>query len=202
MTGKEMNPLAAKRRLRKLVRERLQAGPAAARTAWSLAICRHLSALPEWRRAADILAFLPLPDEPDIESLYGHCHAALHLPALADGTPRVRPFRHGQGFIAGYRGIREPATRELSRLDDIGLALVPGRAFTADGGRLGRGGGHYDRLLAALPADCLFVGVGFELQVLGGLPAADHDIPMHLVVTESGVRRCGGARAGSGAGGS
>ena len=62
------------------------------------------------------------------------------------------------------------------------LMLVPGLAFTADGVRLGKGGGYYDRYLAAHP--CIRIGVCPSACLAGWLPAEAYDIPVDEVVTE------------------
>ena len=68
---------------------------------------------------------------------------------------------------------------------DIGLALVPGLAFDRSGGRLGQGGGYYDRWLAG------FSGFTAALcrapLLLERLPAEGHDLPVALVLTEEGL---------------
>ena len=65
------------------------------------------------------------------------------------------------------------------------LALVPGLAFDRAGRRLGRGGGHYDRLLARAPLRAAFkIGLAFAWQLQPRVPAARHDVPMDLVATE------------------
>ncbi len=62
------------------------------------------------------------------------------------------------------------------------LAFVPLLAFTARGERLGQGGGHYDRWLAAHPA-VIPVGLAWDCQLAGALPAEPHDRPLRAVVT-------------------
>lgn len=69
-----------------------------------------------------------------------------------------------------------------------GVALVPGLAVGADGTRLGRGGGSYDRVLARLrdvPVVCLL----WPEEVLDDVPAEPHDRRVDAVVTPEGVVR-------------
>ena len=69
-----------------------------------------------------------------------------------------------------------------------GVALVPGLAVGADGTRLGRGGGSYDRVLARLrgvPVVCLL----WPEEVLDAVPAEPHDRRVDAVVTPEGVVR-------------
>ena len=62
------------------------------------------------------------------------------------------------------------------------LAFVPLLAFTGKGERLGQGGGHYDRWLAANSAT-LAVGLAWDCQLADYLPCEPHDRPLHAVVT-------------------
>jgi 5-formyltetrahydrofolate cyclo-ligase len=65
------------------------------------------------------------------------------------------------------------------------VVVVPGLAFTLDGRRLGQGGGHYDRFLARLRADCTTVGAAFAEQLVDDLPTEPHDIRVDMVVTDA-----------------
>jgi 5-formyltetrahydrofolate cyclo-ligase len=69
----------------------------------------------------------------------------------------------------------------------IDFVLVPGLAFDRRGGRLGYGGGFYDKLLADGLSPCAWVVAGaFECQMVEKVPADEHDMPMDVVVTENG----------------
>jgi 5-formyltetrahydrofolate cyclo-ligase len=63
-----------------------------------------------------------------------------------------------------------------------GLVIVPVVAFTAAGGRLGQGGGHYDRWLADNPA-VVPVGLAWDVQLVDTLPFETHDRLLRVVVT-------------------
>lgn len=72
----------------------------------------------------------------------------------------------------------------------VDLAIVPGVAFTSAGGRLGQGGGWYDRFLVRLRPEALTVGVCFVEQVLAELPVEAHDVDLDRVVTDAGPAEC------------
>ena len=59
-------------------------------------------------------------------------------------------------------------------------------AVTPDGTRLGRGGGYYDRALVHAREDAVLVAVVFDEELLDALPAGEHDVRVHAVVTPSG----------------
>ena len=67
----------------------------------------------------------------------------------------------------------------------IDFVLVPGLAFDRRGGRLGYGGGFYDKLLAdGLSQGAWLVAGAFECQMVEKVPVDEHDMPMDVVVTE------------------
>jgi len=81
-----------------------------------------------------------------------------------------------------------PAAAPAEALGPDTLVLVPGVAFDAEGGRLGRGGGAWDRALADSRGAVIF-GVGYEMQVVERVPREAHDRPMQALVTEAAIRR-------------
>jgi 5-formyltetrahydrofolate cyclo-ligase len=70
---------------------------------------------------------------------------------------------------------------------EIDIVLVPGVAFDWRGGRMGFGGGYYDRFLPTTPA--LRVGVTYDSCLVDTLPCAEHDQPMDWIVTPDGLFR-------------
>lgn len=78
-----------------------------------------------------------------------------------------------------------PAKAPLVEPASIELFVVPGVAFDRTRHRLGYGAGYYDRALTGVTA--VKMGVAFDLQVVDSVPAAEHDIRMDVVVTESQI---------------
>jgi 5-formyltetrahydrofolate cyclo-ligase len=67
------------------------------------------------------------------------------------------------------------------------LIVTPLLAFDRRGGRLGQGGGYYDRTFAALP-EAVRIGFAYAGQQVDRLPIEAHDIRLHGVLTETGYR--------------
>ncbi len=83
----------------------------------------------------------------------------------------------------GNFGVREPLEVSQSELVADNLVfLVPGLAFDRRGGRLGFGGGWYDRALARFP-QVPKIGVAFDFQIVDEVPREAHDISMDAIVT-------------------
>ncbi len=88
----------------------------------------------------------------------------------------------------GVYGIMEPDPEKAEEADVslLEAVVVPGVAFDRHGGRMGYGGGFYDRFLAGLDRLPFLVGVGFSMQVVEHVPLEPHDIRLDGIVTEKG----------------
>jgi 5-formyltetrahydrofolate cyclo-ligase len=97
-------------------------------------------------------------------------------------------YRPGDPTRATPFGAEEPIASDTIPVQALDVVAVPGVAFDRTGGRIGYGGGFYDRLLrrtAAIP-----IAVAFSVQVVDGpLPAGAADAPVALIVTEDGTIR-------------
>lgn len=78
---------------------------------------------------------------------------------------------------------------EIDDYFDPEILIVPLVAFDANGGRLGYGGGFYDRTLEGLRGKraTLAIGFAFDAQEAQDLPLEPTDQPLNMVVTESRV---------------
>ena len=121
------------------------------------AIADHLLADPEVRRAATVAAYVSVGREPGTARLLDALRAAgkrVILPVLLPDLDLDWAVYDGRDSLApAGRGLLEPIGPRLG-VDAVATAdvvLVPGLAVSADGHRLGRGGGSYDRALARVP---------------------------------------------------
>jgi 5-formyltetrahydrofolate cyclo-ligase len=104
---------------------------------------------------------------------FAHRGAPMAFARLAD------PFGES-GLEPGPFGLLQPGADCDVMTPDV--VIVPLIGFTADGRRLGQGGGHYDRWLAAHP-HALAIGLGWDCQLVDDLPHEAHDRPLSAVVT-------------------
>lgn len=90
-----------------------------------------------------------------------------------------------------YCGILEPQVNlgTLS-IDCVDLIIVPGLAFDMRGGRIGYGGGFYDRLLASSSADVSKVALAYEFQVFDKIPTDKWDKGVDMIMTEERIIDC------------
>lgn len=81
----------------------------------------------------------------------------------------------------GYKGIPEPVADTPIAKDATALVLMPGIAFDNKGGRIGYGGGFYDKYLSREPNHTK-VALCYDFQIVDTLPMEEFDIPVDLVI--------------------
>lgn len=157
-------------------------------------LAAHLSAWPPVRRAATVAAYVSTGREPGTGALLDALSAAgtrVLLPVLQpDGDLDWAAYTGPESLLPARLGLLEPAGPRLG-VDAVGRAdavLVPGLAVSADGMRLGRGGGSYDRALARVPTDVPTCVLLHPDEVDLDVPAEPHDRPVRAVATSAGVR--------------
>ena len=112
--------------------------------------------------------------------------------ALSVGCAVVAPRWNGTDYelvrlqdfatlVKGPHGILEPPAGPAVRPEDVRAWLVPGLAFTKDGGRLGYGGGWYDRLLCRAAKQTPKIGIAYGFQLVDALPTEPHDVRLTSV---------------------
>lgn len=178
--------------LRRHLRERRRALPAAARIAAADALAERLLALPFAPSAGAVAGYWSMDGEIGLHRWQLSLPAAVQycLPVLHGDVLRFAPWRPGQALKPNRYGIPEPDVEPASALDGREMALVvaPLVGFDARGNRLGMGGGWYDRSFAfrrAQAAPPLLVGAAFALQQVDALDAAGWDVPLDAICTES-----------------
>lgn len=131
-----------------------------------------------------VLAYVALPDEIPLGAL--DAPPVVVLPRLGDDGAMT--LHLDDGVLERHRyGIRQPPAGSLAvEPEELSAVLVPGRVFDRRGYRLGRGGGHYDRLVPRLGAGVPVVGVTTDDRIVDRLPREPHDRPMTHLVTETG----------------
>jgi 5-formyltetrahydrofolate cyclo-ligase len=182
----------AKRAVRaRVLTRRDELDPAERALRGELVVARFLS-LPEVAAARTVMVFWSFGSEVPMDPLIGRLvdsGVTVALPKIAGGQLEPRTWRPGEPVTDTHFGAREPAAGALVDPAAIDVVAVPGVAFDREGGRVGYGGGYYDRFLPSTPA--LRVAVAFAVQLEAErLPLASFDLGVDVVVTESETIRC------------
>ena len=177
---------SAKSDARRRVRSLLKSLSPSRKAELSLAVAAGISAWDKFKSARCIAAFAACGCEPDLRSIFDRrfvfprWNGSTYEMAAPDWDGET-PWRRGRFDLLEPTG---PVCAD-SCAEDV-LWLVPGVVFAPDGGRIGRGGGFYDRLLAR--ARGIFCGVFFDCQLAEAVPVESHDRFLHFLASESSVR--------------
>jgi 5-formyltetrahydrofolate cyclo-ligase len=181
-----------KRDIRRSVLHGRDALPEEDRRAWSAAITERLMTLPELRSTRTVMAFWSFGSEVDTSRLIEALHAAgkrVALPRVDGREVAAVVYVPGDPTTATSFGAMEPTSAEIVRPTEIDVVIAPGVAFDRNGGRIGYGGGFYDRFLRTVRADTPVIAPAFAMQLVDEIPRGEHDRPVDVVVTENELIR-------------
>lgn len=178
--------------LRRHIRTRLEALSPAQCAKSDAVLCSRFLSLEEVSAAQTLLLYLGMGAEVDTAGLVSHLlqlGKTVALPrCLPNGIMEARAVTADTVYQRHPYGMLEPSTDcPLLSPDAIDLILTPGLAFTSRGGRLGQGGGYYDRYLSRYTGPTVALcRVEFLLEQL---PCAPYDKPVSMVLTEGELYR-------------
>jgi len=161
----------------------------------SMAACKRLQEMPEFRDAPSLMISLPIPYELDVTPLALRSwqeEKTVAAPKLTWDLRHMIPIQiHSleTGLVTTRGQLREPADGDPISLDALDLVIVPALAFDRRGNRLGQGAGFYDRFLATPEFDGAAIGIAFTEQLVDELPVHENDVPVQALVTDEEVLR-------------
>ncbi len=181
-----------KRKLRIAAQQKRAGVPHAAMVAGSQSIARHFADHPILAFMPSFAGYMAMRGEADIRPLFdmmARFDKQTALPCITEKKIlQFRAWKPGEPLTRHPMGPEEPLATAPALLPT--LVLVPLLAFDAGGGRLGYGGGLYDRTMEAMRRfehPPLFVGVAVSAQELDAVPMDTHDQPLDGILTELGV---------------
>lgn len=183
---------------------------------WSNIICDFVLNSELYKKSDSILAYMALSDEVNLSKIIEKAvidNKKVYIPRIIPDTNNMDFYLYNPNnsrnsnisydsetvISKGSFGILEPLNIETNKLtldyyknsNESFLILVPGRAFTKTGLRLGRGKGFYDKylsqLLNAAPRIGVTAGICFSLQLIDTIPTDEFDISMNYIISEKGI---------------
>lgn len=155
-----------------------------------LSSAAHLSEVLAGYRGVPVAGYMPMRTEIDPLPAMEECaaHGPVGVPVImAPATPlQFRRWEPGCAMVEGPFRALIPQAGDWVEPE---ILIVPLVAFSRQGGRLGYGGGFYDRTLEQLRARraTLAIGFAFAAQEDPDLPLEATDQPLNLIVTEQGI---------------
>ena len=164
----------------------------------SYRICKDLLASDFYKKATVIFAYMALNDEVCLDFFLKNAFKdgkKVFIPKCDeqtqnDGIMAFYEIKNVNETSAGYMGILEPEVKNYNSLQDkylnsSAMVLVPGRAFTLSGLRLGRGKGFYDKYFARhcqnKNESLVIAGVCFPQQIVDEIPVDKNDFKMDCI---------------------
>lgn len=149
-----------KQELREQIKAKVARMKAAEKDTASLYVCLQIIGTEKWQKAQTVLLYDAMPDEVNLSLLIQDaegCDKKVLMPQASAKAPILDP----------------------SDLKKVDLAIVPGRAFTPQGDRMGRGKGYYDQMLTSL--NCPKWGVAFHCQMVKEIATDPWDIKLDKI---------------------
>ena len=152
-------------------------------SALSKKIVEHIRHMEEYKSAKTVAIYYPMNQEVDLLELCRDDKLFCFPKVISYPNAMMDFFEQGTEFEVSAFGIHEPTGNYISS-QDIDLFLVPGVAFSKDGGRIGYGKGFYDKYLCDLKQDK--IGVLYHFQLIDSFELSDFDKRLDALVSEEG----------------
>jgi len=189
-----MRPQASKHALRRELRQRRSDLSAQQQRRAAAALPRVVAGLPGWAEAACVALYMPAHSEIDTAPLAAEMRRmgkSLYLPVLQPGdTLAFAAWDASLPLCRNRFNIPEPdGAAKRCAPGSLDIVFMPLLGWDRRGGRLGMGGGFYDRALAGV-AGPLRVGLAHDCQRVARVPCEPWDVALDFVATGSGLRDC------------
>lgn len=175
--------------------------PEKQRNKLSAEVCDHAADLLKKASAGSMLVYVPFRSELDTWPLIrwawnNGVTVVVPRSLKHDRSMELYNLRSAEELERGSYGIMEPHPMKAELWDEAAVPdviWVPGLAFDRKGGRLGYGGGYYDRLRERLNLQesargkrSLWIGLSYEIQLMDIVPMESHDLRLDGLITENG----------------
>ncbi|WP_291579027.1 5-formyltetrahydrofolate cyclo-ligase [Clostridium sp. UBA6640] len=144
----------------------------------------------EYKKANTIFAFVSFKSEVDTYKFIEHALSqgkTVGVPKVIKEEKYMDVFKINflSDLESGYFGVMEPSEScEKINKDNIDFILMPGAVFDEKGGRIGYGGGFYDKFLSDVKDSVPKIAIAYELQIIDSVPMEEYDIKIDGIITE------------------
>uniref|UniRef100_A0A7V4JQZ1 5-formyltetrahydrofolate cyclo-ligase n=1 Tax=Thermodesulfobacterium geofontis TaxID=1295609 RepID=A0A7V4JQZ1_9BACT len=158
---------------------------------FSLQICKLIETFSQYKNSQKIAFYFAKDKEASLEYLIGKAlleGKKVYLPKtwLKEKTLTFHQIFSFSDLKPGPFGLLEPPLENPElKPENFEIIFVPGVAFDLKKGRIGYGGGFYDKILKKTKA--FKIGVAFSFQIFESLPLEKHDQKVDIIITEKGI---------------
>ena len=155
----------------------------------STVICNRVIKQDVYLNCKNLVLYMPINNEVNLDILFEkgfHNGKNIWLPRIINKNMEFYRYTKDTKLISGTYGILEPDYDEILIPGDNTLIIMPGAAFSEDMGRIGYGGGYYDKYLTKHP-DCKTIAVCYNFQIMPMIPMNDHDIKPDMIISDDKI---------------
>lgn len=182
-----------KETLRTALRQRRRALAEGEQQSAAEAVAAHVAQLPGWHSARKVALYMAADGELDPTPIAARARReekTVFLPVItADRRLQFHPWQEGAPLTTNHYGIPEPTGTDPVAIQTLDYIFLPLVGWDERGGRLGMGGGFYDRSLAGVEG-VAFVGLAHECQRVPAIPVERWDVRLHFVATGLALHTC------------
>ena len=153
-------------------------------------ICEKFLALPEYKEASVVFAYMDCKNEVETKKVIEQCWKdgkVIAVPKVFGEIMKYYAINASNDLEDGYFGISEPKFEQLKEIVcEDGLMILPGVALDVHRHRVGYGGGFYDRYLEAHP-NMKKIAFAFEFQMFDEVPFEEFDRQPEKIITEKRI---------------
>lgn len=195
------NILTLKKKLRREINSRLKTLSQEERVKFSRAVVEKFLASTVYKNSTVIMAYLSTAEEIQLNEFI--------LIALQAGKILAVPFIEGHEMqavrlpnldaleIGAYKILTVKRDfRQFIDAEKIDCVIMPGLAFDANGNRLGKGGGYYDKFFSRA-VNAKKIALAYDCQLVEKVPIEPHDLKVDAVITPTKILE-GGFKIGIG----
>lgn len=176
--------------IREAIKIKRQSVSTELRGIWNSEIIKKLLSSETYQKASVIFIFVSMGEEVDTHKLIkialeqGKRVCVPKVISRAEGMAAVE-ISGFEDLDKGILGILEPMSLDRKvKPEEINCIFLPGLAFDKQGGRIGYGGGYYDRFLQLVPGTVKRIALAYDFQVLEYIPMSSWDQRVHGIITE------------------
>ncbi len=155
----------------------------------STIICNRVIKQNSYTNCKDLVLYMPINNEVNLDILLNkgfHDGKNIWLPRIINKNMEFYKYTSEIQLIKGAYGILEPDSEEILVPDNNTLIIMPGAAFSEDMGRIGYGGGYYDRYLSKHPY-CQTIAVCYSFQIMPMIPMDEYDIRPDMIISDDNI---------------
>jgi 5-formyltetrahydrofolate cyclo-ligase len=179
-----------KKEYRELVLKQRDALKVSKRIEWDKIILDKLLNSEFYKNSKVIFTFVSMKSEVNTHNLINHAlkdGKVVGVPKIESKQKGIEVFRINslKDLKVGYFDVLEPV-EGCSKInnEDIDFIVMPGLAFDREGGRIGYGGGFYDRFQLSLDKKVDRIAVAYSMQIFDKVPMNELDVYIDGIITE------------------